>query len=87
VTQGSSIFSNERVVLPKDLQREESLVRLEGFYRRVADLERAYRPLLRSEESRSEASVQFLSSVCRACEALLNGLSQEEEQVFRLVGH
>jgi len=80
------MFSSGLERLPLELQREESLAELEALFHRLANLERAFRPLLRSRASRSRASVQFRSSVCRALDRYLLGLSQEEQQLFRLVG-
>lgn len=67
----------------------ESLVQLEAFYRRLGDLEGAYRSLLRSPtlalSAREDHARRFLSSVHRAYEVLRNGQSQEEQQVFKLL--
>lgn len=57
---------------------------LRDFFRRLADLEQAYRPFLRSGPSSALVAEHFRSSVFRACEALLNEHSQEVQQGFRL---
>jgi len=66
---------------------EVQLEQLAAFYARLSDLERVYRLPLReaaSDAPRFRGVAQaFRSSVLRACEALLNGSSQAEVQVFR----
>ena len=63
------------------------LAQSEAFLRRVAELDAAYLSLLGSpflEPSRlEELAGRYVSSLRRACEALLNGSSQEERLVFR----
>lgn len=68
------------VSLPQD-----RLERLARFFQRLAELEDSYRPLLRDPQSLVRASLDFQSSVHRACEQLLNGSSQEERQAYRLL--
>jgi len=88
VTRGYSMFSNVSDEGLRDLQPVESLVQLQDFLERLASLELAFRPLLRSDSLQSDQSLgravaQYRLSVFRACEALLSGRSQEERQVFK----
>ena len=59
---------------------------LRDFFARVGDLDRIYRPLLAASRGRCQRTVSeaLASSLCQACEALLNGCSQAERRVYRL---
>ena len=61
-----------------------------AFLVRVADVEAAYRKLLRSSMDvgeLSDSADRFQSALYRACEAFCNGQSQAVRQVYRLPLH
>jgi len=65
------------------------LVQCQAFLVRVADVEGAYRKLLRSCKDRDDLAVQaerFQLALSRVCSEWLNGSSPAEAQVFRLSG-
>lgn len=64
-------------------QPEVQLEQCLALLRRLAELERAYRPYLRSGLYLDQEAGRFHSSVSRACEAFLSGRSQAERLVLR----
>jgi len=86
----AALYTDAYSAAQKDSLLVDQLERLQDFLRRLADLDRCYRALLvthvASGAQRMELdtlSHRYLSNVYRACEALLNGSSQVERQVFK----
>lgn len=82
----TSVYLEER----KGSLRVGQLEQCQAFLRRLGQLDRCFRQLLEHHievaSSRMELdklSHQYLSNVYRASEALLNGRSQVEQQVFK----